>query len=402
MTTNPERRFELIGVLILLATYSSLYLPLHALMDDYAALSDVYTNTFEIVKITASHGRFINGIFITNWFKIFNSVDKLWCIRLIGIIGSCVIFILMMRLLINHKFQYVESFFISLGTCLLPPFIEMANWAITVPNSWSGAIALLGALKLDNVINKSKNNTLTFHELYLIIRSRYFLMAIMYLVLAMFSYTPTAQMIFLVPLLWLLGDDDAVVLKNKLYYVFLALICFFIASLVFLVIYKTYFNIFFPGMNLGNRSLVTSPFALLLKIKWFFVEVIPIVSNLFFLAPNSVISGVVLLICIGQFIVMPGSWQKRFIMFIVWVVIIMASYSISLVTKENWPSYRSQFALQIIFWVSFWLGLRRIGRLVMRIVPINISLRIFKPVIFFSIIFRTLSEAIFFPWAGNF
>ena len=100
--------------------------------------------------------------------------------------------------------------------------------------------------------------------------------------------------------------------------------------------------------NLGNRSLITSPFVFLLKIKWFFTDVIPIVSSLFLIVPNSFFSGFVLLICLGQFIIMPSNWQNRFIMLILWIIIIMASYSISLIIKENWPSYRSQFALQIL------------------------------------------------------
>ena len=386
----------LIGFLILITTYSSLYLPLHALMDDYAALSDVYTNSFEVKNLAIAQGRVFSGLFITFWFHLFHSVDSLWCIRLIGIFGMGVIFILMMRLLVTHKFQHLEAFVISLGTCLLPPFIEMANWAVTVTHSWSGVIAMLGVIKLDNIIDKSKNDTLTFQKLYLIIRSRYFLMTIIYLVLAMFTYTPTAQLIFLVPLLWLLGDDDKVVLNNKLYYAFLTFICFFIASLLFLVIYKSYFNIFFSGINLGNRSLITSPYTFIFKIKWFFFDVIPVVSNLFFLAPKVFLSEIVIVICVGQFFIVPESWQRRCIMVLTWIILIMASYSLSLVTQENFPSYRTQFALAIMFWISCWFGLRRFGQLFLSRIGIKISSKYFQPILFSSIVLVLCLRQFFF------
>ena len=94
-------------------------------MDDYSALNDVFSNTFEIANLTAAILMvIIYGLVITIFFHLFNSVDKLWFIRFIGILGLCIVFILLLRLLINNKFQYIEAFFISLGACLLPPFVE--------------------------------------------------------------------------------------------------------------------------------------------------------------------------------------------------------------------------------------------------------------------------------------
>jgi hypothetical protein len=336
-----------IGCGAILLSYATAYLPTFLVLDDYPSLADVYSNTHTVSATALAQGRLLNALFIEISFRVFNSVEAAKYIRLIGVLGTCLFFSLIVLLLVRHGISFGTSWLLALGASFLPPFIEISIWATISSYSWSCALAILGAIALQSG---------------LLLRSRWRIAgAVLVVYAALLSYTPAAQLIFVLPLLYLVSDSRSEDSPTYIYFTFATFLTFFVASVIFMITWKLYKSAFFPYYNLNDRALVSSIGELLSKVRWFLADVLISSANLFKLYPSNYYGIGILLISLSQFLLAKGRLGAT-CRISCWWALLFAVYASNLLVKENWPSYRTQVAIQTYLWISFVIGFGNLVR----------------------------------------
>ena len=329
-----------IGSLIILLAYSSAFLPSYMVSDDWASLNDVYINSYSVAQYALIQGRILNAAFVAGFFELFNSVEHAKYIRLIGILGTCLFVSLLCILLCRRGIPAKLAFPIAIGAAFLPPFVVVSIWAQAASMSWACVLAIVAALSLDKWLAAKAG------------RTRWIVLATAATFLALFSYPPAAQLIFILPALYVLPISSASQRSRIMASFWGSILVFLVAGILFVVVWKSYQTAYFPGVDLGNRVLINSPADIIHKTIWFLTQVLPMAGSLFRLSPIDFLWVGVISVCLAQFAVAKCSYRERLFKAFSWTALLFASYAANLLVEENYPAYRTQFALQTLLWIS--------------------------------------------------
>ncbi|MDH4984433.1 hypothetical protein QEZ47_02420 [Aminobacter anthyllidis] len=369
-----------LALLILLAHATSAA-PTFLTSDDWLVLNSIYNGERWGLAVSLVYGRVVYGVILQTTFAVFDSIAAAIYTRLFGIVGLAVAAVLMFKLLLSVGVRREHAFFLALTSALLPPSVEVGVWATTAGYSWASAIALAAAMVLAATMTRFDGKW-----------ARHLAGPIAITVIALFTYPPAAQLLFFLPLIYMLMDNNG---RPKPFFgaSLASIATFAIAGVVFVLIWKTYQAVFsVPGLPAG-RGIISSPAEIPGKINFFVNSALISAGNLFGFGRSAWLAATVLAISAGQFLFGSGGWKQRFLRLTVWLAILGLSYAANLATKENWPSFRSQTALRVIVWVSFSFGIARFVSLIlarMRSVRSMGLIEALSPIVIISLILRQM------------
>lgn len=107
--------------------------------NDYTYLRVAREEPGRLVKLTASHGRPLNGALLETSFGVTSDVSQLPWLRLASVLILTVLALAVWRQLYQSGWTEIESAVIGLGIVLLPAAQVTASWA----SAWPQALALL-------------------------------------------------------------------------------------------------------------------------------------------------------------------------------------------------------------------------------------------------------------------
>jgi len=210
--------------------------------DDYSALFDPHA-----VQIHASRdGRPLYGFAIQLIFNLFDSVNSLWLIRLLALIGLILLNDLVIKVLCNSEFD-VRKVVSSIGAFSIAGFQVNVHWATTFLFCWVAYFSLLGFTLLVKESYKNK--------------------CIGILLLTASSLSYPLLTFFILPIVflnWYEGGGKFRILKWNLYWFFFGI---FFAAFFSLLINN--FSLRARGLDLNDRFSFISVSDLPGQISWF-------------------------------------------------------------------------------------------------------------------------------------
>jgi hypothetical protein len=329
--TSQELSATIIILVVVLAAYFVELTNSFGIMDDYSFLQNAIVGSNDTFTLLIGAGRPINAVLLDLGFSLTGSIENLTYLRMITLFGIWLLgcgFYFFSRL---NGVSYLSALAIACGIILLPSFQVYASWAQHFTTPFSGALALLSAFILTPVCTISQS-------------SRVFkmLLSVLLLIAAILIYQPIA-MLFCTGILISIISQFNSRLGWSLSRIVDTVTVFVIAMLIGFVIFK-FGQYLYPTGSSRSQLLQNLPG----KLRWFVSEPIANVLSLYKVVPtNAVLQFLIFLpILLGALLFIYKHKSKNvFLIFIYGFFCVLGSYAPSLITAENWASYRSIGAL---------------------------------------------------------
>ncbi len=334
-------------LMVLLLVYSSAILVDYGFADDYSFLVRSKAGSGVLFDLVAA-GRPLNGFLMQTAFRLTPGVDGLDLMRLVGVLGTAALGWGLYLLLRSAGEGRISSFFLALGSVLLPSFQVYVAWAQYFAAPWA-CLAAVGSAHLTWVAARPRA---------CLPRMALAVLAALLLLIALTIYQPAAMMFWVaVGVRWITGCASW---RHLGRYALIASVTALGALLAEFALFRWLTTAVVPAdvrVDLGVN--------LLAKLEWFVRE--PLIGglNLLRLIPSSALAvGVAAFICVGLWLRLRGSWGERLLRWTGALALVPLTYLPNLLVVDSWASFRTRPALSVLLLVyayyAFWTIMRQL------------------------------------------
>ncbi|MBV8213882.1 MAG: hypothetical protein JOZ08_11765 [Verrucomicrobia bacterium] len=324
-------------LVMLLALLGMVYLPClmvrYAFMDDYALLYEARENFWQILSVFLAGGRPFFGYPVTFLYSQIATVDNLWIMRLIGLIGLECLAVFLFWFANRSGWSRLGAFILSAGVLTLPAWTIYVSWAICCLFGFAWVIAGIAVALLDDSWQFQSVSG----------RAARAITSVVLIVFALFTYQPAACAIWFFFVAYLFGKEKSVSLEIRCF-VRVAL-CFLVACGVFYLLFKMY------GRMQPRAALDTN---FLSKLIWFFKEVVPRGFSFGWLGLPDKICRRTELVLVGATLVVlryKDNIGRLITIAALLPCCLVLGFTASIVSSGQWPTFRSTVVVYSIVFV---------------------------------------------------
>jgi hypothetical protein len=322
---------SLIIASVVLSAYSIVLSSNYGLLDDYTLLNSAVKGSNDTLALPIGSGRPLDAGLIYLGFHLAGSIENLAVLRAITLVGIWLLGCGLYFFSRLHCARFISSLAIACGIILLPSFQVYASWATLFATPFAGSIALSSAFILTPAC--------AMHE-----RSRVlaFFLSVLLLLTAVLIYQPIAMLFCTGILISVFSKPSGILSDWKPSRIIDAATAFLAALFLGFIIFKVGHYIYPSGALRYN--LVPNIYS---KLTWVFSEPIANALSLYSVPRNATAQfAIILAVSIGSlFLCKKYSLKTGSRVILYGILCLIGSYAPSLVTAENWASYRSTSAL---------------------------------------------------------
>ncbi len=319
-------------------SYSVVLFSNYGVHDDYHFLYNAIMGNSSTLDLLASVGRPINGILLYFGFSAAKTINNLSYLRLVTLVGISLLGCITYLVSKYNNLSTITSTLISVSVVLLPSFQLYSAWAQHFTTPFAGAIALWSSYivtkaDLSNFRSMIKSSAISASLLFV----------------ALLIYQPVAMLFCTGIIISILSAKE--LLKKWNFKRITAAVSVSFLALLFDFIALKIGHLHYPAQGL-RYSVVSDVFG---KMLWFLKE--PLVSSLsFYCVPGN--ATIAITVCIVMvvgyaFYILRNGFRIGLYAAILLIGCIIGSYLPSLLTAENWASYRTIVALSSSFVAIF-------------------------------------------------
>jgi hypothetical protein len=337
----------LVITLAILAIFSPALTARYAFSDDYPILfmadhlgSSPWFGS-NVFDATAVSGRPLAGLLDQFFFSAAGTIDNLWTVRLVGVVGIVALALLLHWALVRSRVPPSFAALVAVLICTQPAFLVFGSWAVlfNVPYAaiLGGAASLLIGAALDD------------HDR----RRDRFAGAAAVLVAALYVYQSAAMFFWIFLAIALVGVRSDFLRAKRLIGAHLAVGAVALAAAY--VTTKLLIHSIGPSAPNASRSRLVHD--LVGKARWFVRDQLYHSLSLFDLTPSPWLAVPVAVLAIaGMWLLLRRERIRPIPVLLVAAALVPLSFLPSLVVAENSPTYRVEVALTSLVALYFSLG----------------------------------------------